>query len=224
MSVPTVHRALGALVSGSSQPPASGAAAPKPFDNLRLVFNGDILLIAFFACFVVVSLPRAFARMLSGWRGHILWSVAGKRRDRKLTSTPSSTEASTENYGPTKSEDSHTYQSHARLVRRESDNVLSAIPYHIPTLSSIFHPIAPIFRYRIIPGFSLGQAVILGVYGGVLIYVLLYQSNTFTDPSRAGFVGMSQIPLVFAFATKNNLLGMLVGLGYEKVWRSLSHG
>jgi hypothetical protein len=47
-----------------------------------------------------------------------------------------------------------------------------------------------------------------------------YKSNVFTDPVRTGFVAMAQIPFVFAFSMKNNFLGMLVGLGYEKVFTS----
>jgi ferric-chelate reductase len=204
------------LAARSPQPSASAAATP-PVDNLRLVFNGGVVLLSFFAFFVVVSIPRAFVRLSSGWRqGHILWSVSDDPKDRKV---PSSIDDSTEKDADAdvKSADSHTAYSHTDLVRHENGDVSSAFPHHIPTYSSILHPIASILRRRVMPGFSAGQALILGIYTSALVYVSLYMSNIFTDLKRSGLVAMSQIPFVFAFATKNNLWGMLVGLGYEKV-------
>jgi ferric-chelate reductase len=215
MSLPTFDQDLAAVDSGSPQP-STTAATPPPVNNLRLVFNGDIFLLALFACILVLSVPRAFARLTSGWRqGHILRSVStGNKRSRKA---PSSTDAYPGKGMDMKSDVSHTYYSHTNLVQHEKGRASSAFPHHVPTISSIFHPIAFLLRRRIVPGFSIGQASILALYSGILHYLSLYKSNVFTDPERTGFVAMSQIPVVFAFATKNNLLGTLIGLGYEKV-------
>ena len=214
MSLPTFDQDLAAVDSGSPQPPSMTAAMPPPVNNLRLVFNGDILLLALFACVVVLSMPRAFARLASGWhQGHILRSVStDNKRSRKTTNATYSG-----NGMDMKSDVSHTYYSHTNLVQHEKGRASPAFPHHVPTVSSTLHPIAALLRRRIVPGFSIGQALILALYSGILHYLSLYNSNIFTDPDRTGFVAMSQIPVVFAFATKNNLLGTLIGFGYEKV-------
>jgi ferric-chelate reductase len=202
-----------ALSSGPVQSPASVAAIPH-VDSLELVFNGDIFLLAFFACFIVISIPRAFARLLSGWHhGHILWSARNNRRNKMLPSLPPFVNPTTEQINL---EVLRPFDSRTNLIWNEHSGA-SSTPHHIRTFSSILHPITLILRRRILPGFSIGQALIFGIYGSILSYLTLYMSNIFTDPIRAGAVGMSQIPFIFAFATKNNLLGMLAGLGYEKV-------
>ncbi|KAJ3765256.1 hypothetical protein FB446DRAFT_625068, partial [Lentinula raphanica] len=39
----------------------------------------------------------------------------------------------------------------------------------------------------------------------------------FTDTVRFGWITASQLPFVYAFGTKNNVLGMFLGIGYEKI-------
>ncbi|KAI0954316.1 hypothetical protein AcV7_007581 [Taiwanofungus camphoratus] len=50
-----------------------------------------------------------------------------------------------------------------------------------------------------------------------MLYAGLVNSDPFTDPDRAGFVATSQIPVIIVLATKNNVLGALVGQGYQKL-------
>lgn len=50
-----------------------------------------------------------------------------------------------------------------------------------------------------------------------MLYAGIYKSNPFTNPTRAGLVATSQVPLVFVVATKNNIVSALTGYGYEKV-------
>ncbi|KAF8880563.1 hypothetical protein BD779DRAFT_1788575 [Infundibulicybe gibba] len=50
----------------------------------------------------------------------------------------------------------------------------------------------------------------------------LYAQNNmrcapFTDPVRAGWVAIAQVPFVFAFAAKNSVPGAFLGVGYEKL-------
>jgi ferric-chelate reductase len=213
MSLPIISRDLSAADSGSPQSSPAAVATPT-VDNLKLVFNGDIILLVLFACFAVLSLPRAFARLSSAWsQGHILRSLSDNRKNRKGPVVTSSTEPG--HHIEMKSDNWHTANSHTDLAQRENAN--AAFPYHVPTMSTLLHPIASPFKRRTMPGFSLGQTLILVIYGTVLIYLSLYKSSTITDPERTGVVAMSQIPFVFAFAMKNNLLGAFVGLGYEKV-------
>lgn len=118
------------------------------------------------------------------------------------------------------SEESHTYFSHTNLLRHASTRTLgpvSKLPPHVRTWSAIIPPIGGFLRQRLDAGFSLGQALILGVYAAVLVYASFLRSNPFTDPVRMGFVAMSQIPVVYVLGTKNNVVGMCVGMGYEKV-------
>ena len=77
--------------------------------------------------------------------------------------------------------------------------------------------IASIRRRCDLAGFSVGRAIIWSLYGATLVFLVLYNSNMFTDPGRTGFVAMSQIPFVFAFAMKNNVFALLIGVGYMKV-------
>ncbi|KAG0693019.1 hypothetical protein DFH29DRAFT_1007765 [Suillus ampliporus] len=77
-----------------------------------------------------------------------------------------------------------------------NDKALPVTPHRDPTLPSILHPVASVLRNCVHDNYS---------------------SNPFTDPERAGWVIASQIPFVYALATKNNIIGMMVGVGYEKL-------
>jgi hypothetical protein len=55
------------------------------------------------------------------------------------------------------------------------------------------------------------------VYFWVLTYASFYKSNIFLEADRTGWVAIAQLPFIFALSQKNNLLGWLMGLGYEKV-------
>jgi ferric-chelate reductase len=182
----------------------------------KLVFNGDVLLLAVFFGFVLLSLRRAFARFscVPEWlQGHTLWSTSpDKWRDRR----PFAEDKGINKKKSKRSQAPHSDMRHLEDRRRPSTTD-TCVPPHAPAISSVLHPIASPLARRIMPGFSVGQAVILGVYGAILQYESFYKSNIFTDPIRTGFVGTAQIPFVFAFATKNNFMGALVGMGYEKV-------
>jgi ferric-chelate reductase len=184
-------------------------------NNLKLVFNGDILLLALFSCLVLLDLRRALARFscVPEWlQGHILWTASPDQWRSRLSSVPSANSAA-ENSANRKSKGLHTLLSYMHVDVRS----FTSVPPHAPAISSSFYTIASLLTRRIMPGFSFGQAVILAIYGAILQYESFYKSNIFTDPIRTGFVGTAQIPFIFALATKNNFLGGLVGLGYEKV-------
>lgn len=67
------------------------------------------------------------------------------------------------------------------------------------------------------PGFSVAQAFVVVMYFYAMVYAVFFQSNIITDSNRTGWIAVSQLPLVFAFAQKNNVVGGLLGYGYEKV-------
>ncbi|OAX40394.1 hypothetical protein K503DRAFT_687604 [Rhizopogon vinicolor AM-OR11-026] len=116
------------------------------------------------------------------------------------------------------SDESHTLHSDTHLIRHPAAKQEGwSLPPHVRAWSSRVPTFGSILRYRLETGFSVGQALVLLVYFSVLVYAGLLKSNPFADPLRTGFVAMSQIPIVYLLATKNNLLGMLIGVGYEKL-------
>lgn len=192
---------------------------PSPTVNsLSLVLHVDILIIAILACFVLCSLPRAFARFTQAFEwthGHTLRSV---RLDPRRRRTAKYANDRWKELHLLQSDDTHTMISHAYLGQRQTGkDIRMSLPPHVPAWPVWVRPLASILRYRIISGFSVGKMLVLGGYFFILVYASLLDSNVFMGTSRLGCVAMSQIPIVFALTTKNNLVGMSLGLGYEKL-------
>ena len=120
-------------------------------------------------------------------------------------------------------DDSHTlYSSHQANLKlnssyRQSSEAGVTYPPHLPAIPRFLLPVAALFRKRVAPGRSMAQVSVLIIYFSVLLYGGVYKSSPFTDPVRTGWVAVSQVPFVIAFASKNNVLGMLLGFTYEKV-------
>ncbi|KZP18514.1 hypothetical protein FIBSPDRAFT_920412 [Athelia psychrophila] len=189
---------------------------------MKLVFEGDIIILALFAVFVVLALPRTFARFSSAWnQGHILWFTSdrtlARRRQRALPSLPATGFGSDKASDDSQSQDSHTLTDH--YPSSLTPTSAPRYPSHIRAVSSLpfSSSIANFLARRFRPGFSIGQFLVTQGYSSVLQTILTLHSNPFSDPARAGLVAMAQVPFVFAFATKNNFLGWSLGLGYEKM-------
>ena len=56
-------------------------------------------------------------------------------------------------------------------------------------------------------------------YFGVLLFAGLYRTSVFTNPLRPGYVAVSQIPWVVVLASKNNVISLLLGIGWDHVRR-----
>lgn len=190
---------------------------------LKLVFDGDIIVLALFALFVVLALPRTFVRLFCAnilGQGHILWYTSARtlarRRQRQHPSAPGFS-ADSDKSSDSQSQDSHTLTDHypASLASARAPRY----PAHVRALASYpwLTRVADVLARRMQPGYSVGQFLITQGYSTVFQTLLTLHSNPFTDPGRAGLLASAQIPLVFAFAAKNNLLGWMVGVGYEKV-------
>ena len=93
-----------------------------------------------------------------------------------------------------KAKNSQKLRSRRHVVQHKDSPRSTAFPPHVPTMSSILYPIGSSLERRLMLGFSVGQAVILGVYAIILQYESLYKSNLFTDPVRTGFVATAQLP------------------------------
>ncbi|KAL4063459.1 hypothetical protein V8B97DRAFT_2020797 [Scleroderma yunnanense] len=217
---------------------ATGSGSISEVDQFRLVLHVNIFLLAVTAIFALSTLPRAFARFSCAveWqRGYFLRSIRlTNRRPRRLPPSPPPhsaskvpaspppdqpyTASSTGHDGIT-SEESHTYVSHSNLIKRPTTSKAAgnALPPHVRAWSSILPPVGNLLRYRLDSGFSAGQALVLGFYSVVLVYPVFLKSDPFSDPLRTGIVAISQVPLVYMLGTKNNLLGMFLAMGYEKL-------
>jgi len=200
-----------------------GVPLPRSLDQLAvdarsLTFYINILFLAVLSAFILVNLPRAFARVSQAneWcRGFSLRSTRLGRPSPPSTPQNMQVKAGVGNDG---SDDSHIFDSQASQMEQKSNSY----PLHVPACPAFARPLAWLLSIRLSPGFSLGQILILGFYMGILVYGGFHNSNPVTDPVRTGWIAVSQLPIVCALATKNNLIGLTVGLGYEKVSRSSS--
>ena len=84
-------------------------------------------------------------------------------------------------------------------------------------LSSLTHPVASLVHIRVLESYSLGKVLLMAAYTVVILFAGLYQSSPFVAPDCSGWVSVSQLPCIYILTTKNNVIGMLVSVGYEKV-------
>jgi len=198
----------------------SAYRGPK-FDNQTFVLHTDIFILAIFALFSLFTIPRLLARYSnrSEWAlGHILRAVpstgAGDRwkRNFPVSVIPDEVYNTTMETG---SEDSHTLYSHTHLV---SDEKVHVVPKPVPqSWSQRLHLASAALGRPFAPGYTLGRIIVLLGYLGVFLYACYYKSNPFTDYVRTGYVAMAQFPIVVALATKNNVIGSFLAVGYEKL-------
>ena len=219
---------------------------PKPtamsFEELvdpsSLVYRIDIFLLIVILVFASLNVPRAIVRFAhrSEWlQGHMLHSAALTRKPRINLNTTSiylhsdpqkaaldldggSTEAmhlQSTPYFPSES----THDEKALPPRPSTVVVPTSIQqtWHMPMLSSLMNPVAGLLHTRVHENYSLAQVLIMTGYSVVILVAGLYQSSPFVDFDRSGWVSTSQLPFIYILATKNNVIGMLVGVGYEKV-------
>ncbi|KAH7890414.1 ferric reductase like transmembrane component-domain-containing protein [Phlebopus sp. FC_14] len=225
------------LASSTTQT-TSAATTVSPVDDETFVYHLDIFIFGIILAFALFNAPRAIAHLAnrSGWlQGLFLRNVPLTRQPRinlntnsiYLHSNPQKSvvdvdEGSTESftayepapYLPGQLGEKGAAASPAFAVVTASS---AKQPLHVPKLSSVMHPVANVLSHRVHEGYSLGQVLLMLAYTVVILYAGLYRSDPFSDPLRAGWVATSQIPFVYALATKNNIIGILVGSGYEKL-------
>lgn len=73
------------------------------------------------------------------------------------------------------------------------------------------------FNFRVAPGISFGNLLVVLVYAALMLYACLRSPNPLVNPQRLGYLAISQVPIVVALAGRTNWLGLACGLGYEKV-------
>jgi len=215
--------------SNQSSPTTAGSTPPvfqsRPLDDARFVFDITIFILASFALFAVLTWPRLLTRFSRGseWtRGHLIYhSTKPQRRLPSLKRRPTISrplEARYEKGRAPNSDDDHTTFSHVGLVRREgSQHGKLSLPPHCRSWSGIFRKSSAFLGIQLDEDLSIGRCIILIFYTIVVLFASLYKSNPLKDYLRTGYVATAQIPIVFALATKNNIIGKFLSMGYEKV-------
>ncbi|KAG2059380.1 hypothetical protein BDR06DRAFT_949427 [Suillus hirtellus] len=194
----------------------------------NLVYHADILIFGIILIFTLASLPRAYARLSrrSEWsQGHFLRSIKSlpattpRFNPTRTPLAPVEPESFVDlDHGNSSTACSPLPSEHQNsLAHVVNEKALPKNPNHGPAVSSIWHHVGFVLDYRVHENYSVNQVLLMLVYIIIIFYVSFYQSDPFTDPHRAGFVIASQIPFVYALATKNNIIGMMVGVGYEKL-------
>ncbi|QRV87155.1 Ferric reductase like transmembrane component [Ceratobasidium sp. AG-Ba] len=218
---------------------------PAPLSNVEIAFYTDVLILFVLLFFTLTALPRIIVRLThtSAWRdGWIIlrgspaassslystrinasaFEVSRKPTLRRALSEKKlglgSTESETweSSFGPydgaPKSMSKPHMASHLRHARGEPVH----LPTRCPSYLSLLQPVSKLFSARY-SGYSVGQFVLLLGYAALMCVAMFLYSSPVNNITRAGYICISQIPVVFALGTKNSLIGWFVGMGYEKL-------
>ncbi|KAG8950754.1 hypothetical protein FRC04_007173 [Tulasnella sp. 424] len=92
------------------------------------------------------------------------------------------------------------------------------VPSRVASLTAKFHRVN---RYLHLPlfstGYSYGQGIAFSIYAFFICFGCFYKNFPSFNPKRAGWIATGQYPLIFALGAKNNVVGFLLGVGYEKL-------
>ena len=198
---------------------AGGDQSPENVESIILLYRIDLVLLSIIGLFLVAKLPQVIALFgtTSEWfDGHILHYIPySPSANRSYPPQSSKTDFA--------SNISHTLHSHdtpglpTQRVTEKGTPVTMRYPPHVGSCIEVLRPVLKILRLRTSPGFSIAQSLIFFIYSICLVYATFYKSNIFTDQTRTGWVVIAQLPFLFLLAQKNNVLGLLLGYGYEKV-------
>jgi ferric-chelate reductase len=188
----------------------SRRADPRGVDDFVLVLHIDLLIASFFALFAVFTFPRLFVRFSrrSEWFSGLLLHTYPFTNVQKQHQAMSALNDATSSSG--------LRQPHvAQKAVRDNDFKLPS--RRIPSWSSRFYIISTIFGREVATGYSIGRLIILLGYFCIILYAGIYKDNPFRYWIREGIIAASQVPIVYALATKNNVFGTFLAVGYEKV-------
>ncbi|KAL5512662.1 hypothetical protein ACEPAG_2928 [Sanghuangporus baumii] len=207
---------------------ARGPTGPSPDE--AIVFWLDIGLLCVVGTFFLVLLPRAIGRFsnLTEWtRGLLLRS--GPPPNPMIQHITSSDrlyrpDTRSSSFGDGTSEQSHTLADHNAYIGSGKEWALTpsgrgdvVYPTHVRSLATALHPISKIFTHPLAANKTTGKLFLTLAYIVLMHVIALDGGSPFTNPDRLGYIAISQIPVVIALGTKNNVIGMLLGIGYEKL-------
>jgi ferric-chelate reductase len=218
--------------------------SPESFNTPVFVFHVNVVLLGLFALYVVLTLPRALvhpfqhSEILNGFFLRSKSCAAPRTTSHRsdtygssgVTNTPTSRiapaladipENGVEGEKGQSSEAQHPaliIPSRAAAVAYVKGSPSRRVPTRVPRWMRILRPtLAYVLNFRVAPGFSFGNLLVLLVYTVLMLYASLRPSNPLVDPQSLGYLAMSQVPIAVALAGKANWLGFACGLGYEKV-------
>ncbi|KAF9450866.1 hypothetical protein P691DRAFT_429417 [Macrolepiota fuliginosa MF-IS2] len=218
-----------------SFPASAASAASEPqVSSEKFLFHISLFIIAIIGVVFFYRLPRAIALFGSPeWlSGHILRYIPfGPTRPvsqaRRIVQAyyrtyppPNQPPSPTLQGHDMLSDESHTMANHQQNFKRVDalgHEVEMQYPTHIASCPSFMRWTLNTLRHRTTPNYSVGQVIILTGYFWILIYATFFNSNFFVDYNRVGWISVAQLPFVMAYATKNNVLGTLLGMGYERL-------
>ncbi|THH07211.1 hypothetical protein EW145_g3533, partial [Phellinidium pouzarii] len=212
----------------SSNAAAAPAITKGPSTNEIIVYWFDIVLLCVLGLFFLAALPRMYGRFsIASERSRGFLFRSEKNDMSQFPRALSVYDLRDQFTGSTKfdavSDQSHTLAIHNTYARSEKEWIISpspprSPPTHVRTLSSVLHPFLSPLSYSVSPSMTIGKVTLIGIYLlGMIIVVFIDGGNPLASPARLGYIATSQIPVAVALGTKNNVVGMLIGMGYEKL-------
>lgn len=221
----------------ASGPPSWPSGGQSGLSNDDLLYYIDMSFLGVLGAATLVYLPRTIARYANqsgrqeGWflrRGHAGYPHTMRHSQATMQDKgPTSPDASTTHHAtgrstmdtyPPPSSITHigvAPASEVHLLNAKRATNQNTPPAHVPGLLSYAPALGRIADYHII-GYSVKQLIVLSTYFAVICVAMFYKSNPTTNITRAGFVVMSQMPIAFAFGTKNSVITALTGISYEQ--------
>ncbi|KAI6000848.1 hypothetical protein EDD15DRAFT_2362320 [Pisolithus albus] len=196
--------------------------------DMTLAHHLDITISIIIGIFAFLNAPRAIARFANcseRFRGHVLRYVSLHRKPPINTnsdfvhfrSEPEKFKINT-NTDDSSEGCSTTLKALPTLPLRDTSSnppFSGQQPVHMPMLSSLVA--TGFLSCPVYEGYTVAHVLLMAGYAAMVFYCGFYKSNPFSDPPRVGWITVSQIPFVYILASKNNVVGMLVGVGYEKL-------
>lgn len=177
----------------------SAWSSEHPDLDMTLAYHLDIAISIVIIIFALLNAPRALARFANHserFCGHILRYVS-------LHDDP--------RIDP----DANSKKSLPMQILQDTSGQEKLM--HMRMLSSLVPPVAGILSCPVHEEYTIRHVLLMAGYTAMVFYCGFYKSNPFSHPSQAGWVITSQVPFVYMFATKNNIVGALVGAGYERL-------
>ncbi|KAI9460820.1 ferric reductase like transmembrane component-domain-containing protein [Boletus coccyginus] len=185
---------------------ASSSTSVPSVPSSILVYDLHVFILAIILIFSLFNFPRTLVYIVNNrseiFQGYLLRSATQFRMYRP----PSGSTSQSKEKGPLKIS-----------IPTLELNATPKQPWHFPMHFSLRYPAASFLQYRVLGNHTAGRVFLMAGYTAAVFYAAFYKSNPFSSPGRAGWVVASQIPFVYALATKNSIIGLLVGVGYEKL-------
>ncbi|KAG8767372.1 hypothetical protein FRC12_006279, partial [Ceratobasidium sp. 428] len=208
-----------------SQPPRppTSMARRSGISSHDLVFYTDMALVGVLGVVTLVYLPRIITHYLHKSSRREGWVLRRSRTNPTAARSPLSKDIPLSTVQTTQYPLDHSgpYSATPSVTPHLPERPLLSTeprtpPPHLRSYTSYIPTVGRILNHHIL-GLTVHQLAILAAYILVTAIALFYQSNPTTNVPRAGYVVLSQMPIVFALGTKNSVVSLLTGISYEKL-------